>query len=352
MADAAEALVGPHPAYISVPRELILSGAVNALPAGRTVLQLGPEVGSDAEVVSAVRRLSVRGFPIALDGRRDWSDPGPLLGIANIVRLDAASGPNSLMREVDQVRAASACALVARNVDSHESLDLCKTLEFDLFQGLFWAQPDLSEQRAIQASRLSRIQLLSELRRTDADFDVLHEVIARDIGLSYGILRFVNSAFFALPRTIESVKDACVLLGLAPMRRWATTMTLVGAEGDKPPELIVAGLTRARMCELFAVETGQSDKDGFFTAGLFSVLDALMDASMVEVLASLPLADDINDAILNFGGDKGAALRCAIAWERGRFSDIDESSGVSLPRLGELYLDAVSWAEHAATSMR
>ncbi len=235
---------------------------------------------------------------------------------------------------------------------TRECLELCQSLEFDLFQGLFWAKPDLGRGEGLRASRLSRMHLLAELRRSDADFDVLQEIISRDIGLSYGLLRFVNSAFFALPRTIESVRDACVLLGVMPMRRWATTITLADAGEHKPVELIVAGLTRARMCELIAEETGRQDKDGFFTAGLFSVVDALMDVSMIELLASLPLADDINDAILNLGGEKGAALRCAIAWEQGRFSEIDESGGVSLARLGELYLDAVSWTEQATAELR
>ena len=192
---------------------------------------------------------------------------------------------------------------------------------------------------------IARLQLVAELQRADVDFDDLQEIVSRDVGLSYNLLRFVNSAFFSLPRRVESLRDALVLLGLSNVRRWTTLMALASSQ-DKPHELLVTGLIRARMCELIAQATGERDKEGYFTTGLFSVIDALMDTSMIEVLRSLPFSQEIIGALLNYDGPKGRVLHAVLSYERGDFDELGAlpagSSAV------ELYAQAVEWATQAS----
>jgi EAL and modified HD-GYP domain-containing signal transduction protein len=116
---------------------------------------------------------------------------------------------------------------------------------------------------------------------------------------------------------------------------------------DKPRELVVTGLVRARMCELLANAYGQRDLEGAFTTGLFSVVDALTDSSMVELLQSLPLSREIIQALLNHEGPKGRILRAAIAYERGDFAELDNLPPTRIP-LSDLYAEAVAWATEAS----
>jgi EAL and modified HD-GYP domain-containing signal transduction protein len=126
------------------------------------------------------------------------------------------------------------------------------------------------------------------------------------------------------------------------VRKWATLMTLADAN-DKPNELVVTGIVRARMCEQLAIAYHHKDAEGFFTTGLFSVMDALMDTSLVELLASLPLSREIIEALLNYEGAKGRVLRAAIAYERGAFAELDELPPMRTP-LSDIYYEAVQWA--------
>jgi c-di-GMP-related signal transduction protein len=203
-------------------------------------------------------------------------------------------------------------------------------------------------ERGIQVNDMARLQLVAQLQGPDVDFGSLQEIISHDVGLSYNLLRFVNSAFFSLPRRVESLRDALVLLGLNNVRRWTTLMALASSQ-DKPHELLVTGLIRARMCELVAEAGGEKDKEGYFTTGLFSVVDALMDASMIEVLQSLPFSQEIIGALLNYDGPKGQALHAVLAYERGDFDELGALPADSSPR--ELYATAVEWATQASSGL-
>lgn len=57
-------------------------------------------------------------------------------------------------------------------------------------------------------------QLVDELHSDDPSIDHVGRIISNDPGISAKLLQLVNSAFFGLPRQINSVQDATALLGL------------------------------------------------------------------------------------------------------------------------------------------
>ena len=177
----------------------------------------------------------------------------------------------------------------------------------------------------------------------DATFEELEKAISSDVGLSLKLLRYVNSAFFSLPRTVESVREALTLLGTATVRRWAIVVALAQAAGAAPDELVELALQRARMCEVLGGSRELDAHDGHFTVGLFSVADALLDLPMEEVLEELPFSDEIRAALIDREGPKGELLETVVAYERGEFPTDDGS-------LQGAYGDAVEWAGDAASA--
>jgi EAL and modified HD-GYP domain-containing signal transduction protein len=272
----------------------------------------------------------------------------PLLELAQIVKLDVRRLDPGTLREQVSLMARHGVKLVAEKVETHEEFDFCQKLGFDLYQGYFFCKPREMTERGIQVNDMARLQLVAELQGPEVDFGALQEIISRDVGLSYNLLRFVNSAFFSLPRRVESLRDTLVLLGLNHVRRWSTLMALASSQ-DKPHELLVTGLIRARMCELVAAAGGEKDKEGYFTTGLFSVVDALMDTSMVEVLRSLPFSPEIIAALLNHDGPKGQVLHAVLAYERGDFDELGAMPADTSP--SELYAGAVEWATQASSGL-
>ena len=70
------------------------------------------------------------------------------------------------------------------------------------------------------------------------------------------------------------------------------------------------------MCEKIAETLGMNHRDRFFLVGLFSVLDAILDQPLTEIVPSLPLRTDITNALLHHEGQLGSALRAVIAYEQ------------------------------------
>ncbi|MEA2421249.1 MAG: hypothetical protein QOF55_348 [Thermoleophilaceae bacterium] len=338
-------LVVGHPAYIPVTRGFLLENFASALPAARVVLAIGPDVQLDRAARDAIAELVAGGYRIAL---MDYTHDGPLeplLPLAHVVGLNVAGLDRGDLRTELAPLLGTGVRTLARGVEQHDELELCIGLGFDLLQGYFICRPRVVSENGIKVSAVNRVRLLSRLNDNDVGFDELQEIIGRDVALSYNLLRFINSAFFALPRRVDSIRDALVLLGSINVRKWATLMSLAESQ-DKPRELVVTALVRARMCELLARAYHDRDTEGAFTTGLFSVVDALTDSSMVEILTTLPLSSEIIQALLNYEGPKGRILRAAVAYERGNFGELGALPPTRTP-LSDLYSQAVEWATEA-----
>src|SRR5947209_14097096 len=110
-----------------------------------------------------------------------------------------------------------------------------------------------------------------------------------------------------MSQRIASIKHAVTLLGFRNVKQWAT-LTTFAAIDDKPQELFLTALVRARFCELAGTSQDGAPPERF-TLGLFSVLDALLDTDMETAVALLPLPPRMRDALVNHSGP-GRLLEC------------------------------------------
>jgi EAL and modified HD-GYP domain-containing signal transduction protein len=342
-------LVGNRPAAMSVSKSFVLDAGSLQLPADRLILELDQGVDADDEVLGAATELKLRGYTIALDDFVHTPARERLLELADIVKLDVrALGQQGLWQQTGHLQGGS-LRLVAKGVESHEELDFCRNLGFDYYQGEFLCKPKVVTKRTVPANRMAKLAMLAELNSPEADFDSLEKLIGRDVGLSYRFLRYINSAFFSLPHKVGSIRQALVLLGIAAVKKWATLLAMADMD-DKPHELIVTALIRGKMCELAAASRPTREREEYFTVGMFSVVDALLDSPMDVVLSSLPLQDDIKLALHNHSGPKGVVLGAVLNYERARFEDLRALAppGVSAQ---EIYQRAISWAREASAEL-
>ena len=115
--------------------------------------------------------------------------------------------------------------------------------------------------------------------------------------------------------------------------------------GEKPVELFVRAIVRARMCEQLVLAQHVRNVDQYFTVGLFSILDGLLDQSMDDIIPTLPLEREIRQALLNRQGFLGMSLDCVLAYERGDW-DIVWCDGVEFETVKAAYLEAISWTSY------
>jgi EAL and modified HD-GYP domain-containing signal transduction protein len=340
-----ERIVGDHTAWINVSRDFILSGLTETLPAGRVRLELLEDQLLDDQLIEALNELSAGGYRIALDDFEYSEAAEPLIGLVDVVKLDVrALGQGGMSEHAGRLKP-HGVRLLAEKVETREEYAFCVELGCELFQGYFFCRPELLRDREIVASRLSLLEVIAALQDPGVDFSQLERLISRDVSLSLRLLRYINSAFFGLRMEVSSIGQALALLGVQNLRRWAT-LSVFASIDDKPPELTVTALIRGRFCEL-AGEHLSAVQGELFTLGMFSVIDALMDSEIGEVLASIPFPGDMRQALIAHAGDKGALLECVQALEAGDFDRAQQS----VPDAGALYVDALVWANEAANPL-
>lgn len=342
-------IVGNRLAFINLTRTFFVDETTISLPRDRVVLELLEDIEADEEVVAGVTRLSQQGYSIALDDFIYHESLQPLVELADIIKIDImALEPDEIREHVTQLRK-HPVRLLAEKVETREEFDFCMALGFDYFQGYFFAQPKIIRGQRLPNNRLAILKLMSRLQAPDIGPNELEDLIAQDVAFSFKILRYVNSAALALPRTIESIQQAVVILGLNTIRTWTTLLAMSQIE-DKPAELIVIAMIRAKMAENMARARKEADPDAYFTVGLFSALDALMDNSMEEILTQLPLADHISDALLHRSGNHGKTLDCVLAYERSDWDNI-HCERLGATEIRDAYLSAVRWANEACQTL-
>jgi EAL and modified HD-GYP domain-containing signal transduction protein len=341
-------VVGQQKAWINVTRKFILDGLADALPPKRVNLELLENQDVDDGLLEGLRRLRERGFEIALDDFTHDDSSDQLLPLADFVKIDVmALGVDGAIEQLRKV-GGHGITVLAEKVETHEEFAACSAAGFHLFQGYFFCKPELMRTKSIGANRLSLLQLLAALQDPDIALAKLEELIQRDVALSYRLLRYINSAFFSLRTRVDGIGRAVALLGLSNVKRWATMTVFAGIEG-KPRELLNLALVRARMCELLGPELGERSGDQLFTLGLFSVVDALLDAPMHEVLATVPFPTEMVMALTAHRGAKGELLRQILRWERGEF---ERASGeLRLQAIAEAHAAAIIWANDAAAEL-
>lgn len=338
-----DALVGDRVGYVNVTARFILDGYALLAPPSRVGFELLETIEVSDELMVALRDLRRRSYPILLDDFVYADDRRPLLDVCDIVKIDVlALSRDEVLEQLALVRPFEP-VLLAEKVEDHDTYGFCREVGFDLFQGYFFCKPRTMSVPEIPVFRLSKLQLMASLSDDELSVNELARLIERDVGLSYRLLRLVNSSFLYRQGGARSIRQAAVMLGRRTIRTWASVLALAGID-DRPNELMTVALIRARMCQLLAVATHSGDADAAFTVGLLSMVDAFLDLPRERIFESLPVSDEVRAAAVAEEGPLGAVLAAVIAYEQGCFDEIELVLPPELS-LRDFYVDALGWTD-------
>lgn len=340
-------LVGPKKAFINLTERWILSDHCLTLPKGQAVFEILEDVPPSKDVVGALRKLHEQGRTIALDDFVFDDSKIPLLEIADIVKLEVLhQDPESIKRQMDLI-APYKVKFLAEKVETYEVFEWTKNLGFDFFQGYFFLQPQVNQEKVLPLNQMAIISLLSKLQDPNIDIDDLDAIIKQDLALSSKILKYVNSAHFSLPNKVDSIPLAARMVGMENIKTWTILLKLLKVP-NKSFELIFTGIVRAMMCEQLGVAMRVPDPEPYFTIGLYSVMDALFDLPMTAFTKELPLSEEAIQALIDHQGMMGATLRCVLSYERGDWEGINVLF-LEPEVIQQAYFDALSWSSNLWT---
>jgi EAL and modified HD-GYP domain-containing signal transduction protein len=344
-------VTGGKKAFLNLTKDLLVQEYVTLLPKEVAVVEILETVDPTPEVIEACKKLKAAGYLIALDDFVDKPEYAPLLDLADIIKVDVLATNADEQRSLLRRLAPKRLRFLAEKVETHEVFQESVKLGFTYFQGYFFSKPVILAGKDVPAFKLHYLDILRELRKEDLNFRRLEELIKKEMSLTYKLLRYINSAAFALRQKIDSIQRALMLLGEREVRRWLSLLAMAGMGKDKPEELVIQATIRAKFCELLAPKAGVAARaQDFFFLGLFSMIDAILEQPLADALSGMPIAEDVKAALLgeeNFCRD---LYECVLVYERGEWERLPTLAcriGVNEDETPALYAEAVQWTQQS-----
>ena len=344
-----DTLIDGKKSFINFTQNLLIRKVPLLLPRNETVVEVLENVDPTPELIEACHEMVNKGYTLALDDFEYAPELEPLINIAHIIKFDfRLSSLDEIQSYLEQIPNRNDMRLLAEKVETYEEFEQAKQMGFELFQGYFFCKPELVKGKEISGSQFSLLQILAEVNQIDFEFSSLEKLIAPDVSLSYKLLRYINSAFFAKAQEITSIQQALVYMGSEEIRRFVSLVTMSNLGKGKPNELIRTACIRGKFCELMGgLASDPASSAELFTLGMFSLIDAIVDQPMMSVMKELPLSERIKEALCHRRGKLIGYLGLMECYETGQWKMVTrlaDALQISEDALPNLYHQACEFA--------
>lgn len=355
-----ENVIGKRRGFIKVDDKLLLNDTICMLPKKHVVLEILRSVEINDEIIQRCSFLKQKGYQLALsnvthlDTRFDRIMP-----LINVVKINiTALSQQDLLSLVKRLRRWPVL-LLAEKVESQEIARNCIALNFQMLQGFYFAKPEIISGKRIDPSKLSLLKLLLLVVR-ESEVGEIENELKYQPGLSYNLLRMVNSAANGLPSTINSIKRAIMILGRKQLQRWVQILLYAAKQrdGSTSDALMQTATVRGKLLESIAIADRPHDKnhqDRAFMVGVLSLLDTLLGIEMSELVGTLSIQKDMSEALLTRRGSLGFQLALIEAYEKGESEIVStmllELGFLSMEEFTRLELDATAWAHRISDAV-
>ena len=323
-----QTLTGNAKAFINVDEAAILSGAPRLLPPQRIVVEILETVNPTPEIVEACVALSNDGYALALDDFADDAKWAPLLPLVKFLKVDFRASASEKRQEMARRYRSNGRQMLAEKVETQADMKEARSLGYSFFQGYFFCKPTMVAGKDIPGNKLTYMRLLEAIAAPELSYPKIENLLKHEPSLVYKLLRYLNSPLVGLRIEIHGVREAIALLGEREFRRWVSVVAVASMASDKAPELIRTALTRAYFCEEFATLIGMSaEKSDLFLMGLLSVVDALLDRPMEQILSSVPVAAEVREALTGCSNRFRNVYETLLAYEQADWNKLTAVAG-------------------------
>ncbi len=345
-----DVLCDGHRAFINCTRDLLLKDGITLLPTGQTVVEILETVPPDELVTAACQRLKAAGYLLALDDYVAQDPREKLVEQVDILKVDFESTSPAEQTQLIRQFAPAGKQMLAEKIETQDQFAAAQKMGYQYFQGYFFRRPEVLRSREIPTNQANYLRLLAEVTQDEINMRKVEQMIKTEASILYRLLRYLNSPVFGMRNEIHSIRHALAILGEREIRRWIRLVTLVSAGLLKSSDLLLSALVRARFCELVASRIPRTQSD-LFLVGMFSMMDAILELSMEDILAKVPLDRDIKSVLLGVGGRLRPVYELMLAQEAGNWEAAKAASQhlqLAESETGELWWQALQWGRQVS----
>lgn len=347
-------IVGDKRAFINFDAAFLQSDLPELIESNRLIIEVLEDVVVDDALIERIKYLKSKGYRIALDDFVEHYDTYPLVPFADIIKYDLMATPlGTLTRAVDKALLEGKI-LLAEKIETIEVYNEAKAMGFSLFQGYFFSKPAIIGKANHKATTKAQYgRLINELKKEEPSYQILAEIIEKDVNLAYRLMRVISSR--SGDDLIYSIKRALTYLGLKEIERWINILMIQDLGENKPKELMTLSLVRTKFSESIAMICGlKKIKHEASMMGLFSTIDAMLDQTMADALSDVSLPQSIKDSLIANEGVLMPIFRLVIAYEKGDWdhaATLTSAMKIEEEKLYDAYLESVKWAREMVQMM-
>ena len=341
-----QAVVGEQNAILNFPIELTHPDHFPSFIHSNVIVQIPNNVIKNLEVLRNLREAKSQGMGIVLDNYIGDESSQKLANICDYVKVNVAEHSEVKLKEIVQDLHAMDLYVIANQVETEEMFHYLVKLGFDYFQGYFFTNPLMINGTKLSGNKLTLLHLIAKVNSPDTKFAELSEIISQDVALSHKLLVAINNPASLLPTRVDSIAEALKYMGLKRLKFWVNMLLLSGMD-NAPQELIITSLMRAKFCEMIADSSGRNaQRDTYFLIGLFSNLGAFFRVPIEEVVAEMPLTQEVEQALIYRVGELGKTLRLLEYLEQASDMLMSlEIDNVGVDEVSHHFMAASAWAQ-------
>lgn len=340
-------------AFVNFDAAFIHMDLAELIEPSRLVVEVLETVNVDQNLIERLEYMKSKGYKIALDDFAGSFKDNPLTRLADIIKFDMVATPLGTIHSDVKLALDHGKILLAEKVETEEEFQVAKEMGFHLFQGYFFSKPNIVGKSVDKTTtKIQYLRLLTELKKIEPSYQILAEIIEKDIKLAYRLMKVISNR--AGDDLVYSIKRALTYMGLKEIERWVSIMMLRDLSEHKPEELMRLALVRTKFSELIA-KNGHMRKIKHEASmmGLFSTIDAMLDQSMSEALEGISLPKSVSDALTLNKGILAPVYNVIQNYEHGVWPTTEvlgQHLGITGVDLSVNYRESLIWAREI-TSM-
>ena len=339
--------------FMTFTTTLLMKKVPHLFDKSELVIQIDDSVIIHPLAMHFVQMYKKEGYKIAVNEFQFAPRYLAMIDDIDYIKLNFETMSDVSLHNVVEIARSMGKQCIAMEVNSEALYQKAETMGVYGMEGAFVAAKLATKAHSSSYLQSNFFQLMVAITQEDPDLNEIVQIISMDATLTYALLRVANSVQFASRNRTTSVLQAVMKLGVGQLRQWIYLLSATNGSDEVDPffeEFLKLSFTRASLCSELMNYTKviPMSKGEAYLMGMFSTLQYLIDAPLEEILAQIPIADDIKAALLTKEGPCAPLLDLVLSYEAADWDKVNaiaEQMGIQANLLTNLYFDCVESAE-------
>lgn len=336
--------------FVTFTPSLLFRNTARVFEKDKVVIQIEDNLIIHPLAMPIIRKYYNEGYKFAINDFQFSPKYFSFLDYADYIRLnvshDATQQEMNSLENIIRMTKGFGKKCIATGLDTKESYENALKLGIDYLEGGYIAETLTTKADKITYMQGNFFQLVVAVAKDEPDMAEIEEIVSRDAGLTYALLKLVNSAYFALRKRTASIRQALMTLGIGQLRQWVYMLSFHTDEGSGSEEMLKLSFLRATFAQELVSQIQDSPiaKTEAYMMGMFSTLEYMVDAPLEELLVEIPISQEIKDALLEGTGVAGKLQQLVLCYEKADWkhcAGLAQELGINVALLSQVYISCV-----------